>query len=151
VTLIAAITLGIALTGAVLGIINTAHALRRDRVRVRVRPTLVLARGFEGLAVDVINQGLIPITVAEVGFTIGRGRHPCKIVLARFERSLGEALPCRLEPRCCATIVDGGDVTTNPEFPRVTSAYARTACGLVFRGRSGALRQAVKESRTRSG
>ena len=95
------ITLGIALVGATLGILNTWRAFDRDRIRLRVTPRRYLCRATGGgdtwgWCVEVINIGYLPVTLSDVSFAL-RGDEQFMFGAMRFDQ--GEQLPIRLEAR----------------------------------------------------
>jgi hypothetical protein len=135
------ITIAAASVGAVLGIMNTANAMSQRRVRVRVTPAYVTTpeKSPLGFSIEVINLSTFPITVAEVGFAVGRkSRAPVQ----RPQFLDGKSLPRRLEPREAISAMLGP-----ADFPmgiKVGDAYARTACGRTIYGSSPAGRQFSK-------
>lgn len=141
------ITLGIALLGAVLGVINTWKALSRDRVCLRVTPGNYANWGggeiIDGISIEVVNLSMVPITVTQVGFRVSRKRGV--IIVADYFRM--DALPCRLEPRASMAISVAPGTPEAKELASVKSAYAKTACGLYFHGRSDALKGRIKDAK----
>ena len=134
------LTLGIAVLGAALGVINTWNSLRSSRVRLRVTPKWALTPDWTGLSIDVVNLSSFPVTITEVGFTLGRSlsRLPRRVPIPHHSVVHGPALPVVLQPR------DLLDVVFSCEWVgslRIHSAYALTASGEIARGNSGALRQ----------
>jgi len=76
-----AITLSIAVIGAVLGIVNTVFALWQKRVRLRVRVMMAFdpedrdlgedrLPKKQSIAVEVTNLSEFPVTIQSVGFTL---------------------------------------------------------------------------------
>ncbi|MBZ9977815.1 hypothetical protein [Mesorhizobium sp. BR-1-1-10] len=67
-----AVTLGVALLGAGLGIMNTWQAISADRVRLRVKPAYAIGvpGGQVMFSIEVVNLSNFALTVAEVGFTL---------------------------------------------------------------------------------
>lgn len=130
------ITLGIALLGAGLGLVNAWRAISRDRIRVRVEVRVYMdSRRGRGLCVEVTNLGCVPVTVAQVGFGLAtRGE-------VFVHSGLLAGLPKRLEPRAALTAFLPAGVDKDPLFSRVRCAYATTACGLRFRGGRRSLRK----------
>ena len=133
------ITIGAAILGAALGIMNTWNSFDQRRVRMRVRPAhaIVPYSDHPHFCVEVINLSGFPITVSEVGFTLkGAKRMP----ICRLTFLDGRALPRRLEAREAMTAYF--DPT---ELMALTmslgKAYARTSCGEQVVGSSPALRQ----------
>lgn len=64
-----AITLGVAMLGAGLGIMNTWQALNANRVKLRVKPAFAIGipQGQSMFSIEVVNLSNFPITVSEVG------------------------------------------------------------------------------------
>jgi hypothetical protein len=149
VTLAQAVTLAIAVLGAVLGLINTWHAIVKDRVKLRVVPAWAFgafAEGRDSISVEVVNLGMIPVTIAEVGFKL-RGAKDQRLVQPDAFLIQGGSLPYRLEPRTAVTVVFIPTFLADKRFAEVDLAYARTQCGRVLTGTSGALRQIVDRAR----
>ena len=141
------ITFAVAVLGAVLGIINTWQGLRRDNVRLRVRPLSVvaLANGAEGFGIEVVNLSTFAVTIEEVGFTLD-GRSAAKgdraPILRPFFLDHG-SWPRRLEPRQAVTAYfDVSGISTIRK--RIHRAYAKTACREYAYGVTPAL-QALRE------
>jgi hypothetical protein len=63
------ITLGAALLGAGLGIMNTWNSLSQRRVRLRVTPShaIVVPFGIDMFSIEVVNLSSFSVTVKEVG------------------------------------------------------------------------------------
>lgn len=95
----AAITLAIAVLGAALGILNTWNSINDRRVRIRVVPKGSLAPGFSGMAIEVVNLSAFPITISEIGFTIGRsqGTLPRRAPIPAQMFVDGTAVPIKLD------------------------------------------------------
>jgi hypothetical protein len=134
------ITIGAASVGAVLGVMNTINAMSQQRMRVRVTPAFITTPQSEplGFSIEVINLSAFPVTVAEVGFTVG-GNRRVPVQSPRFLN--GETFPCRLQPREAVSAMFG---PTNFPIMRgltISDAYARTACGRTIYGNSPAGRQ----------
>lgn len=167
------VTLVIALTGAVLGVINTWRSMRRDRVRLRVVPVwesrriqkangamLSLASDVEGslqdpegrLGVRVTNLGFVEVTLVSVGFARSG------IVARHFAGGLqrdaiagdfyGEVqLPTRLQSRESITIwASSVGAALDARLKGVNRVYAHTACGLDAFGASALLRRLRAEA-----
>ena len=133
-----AVTIGIAMLGAVLGVMNTWHAMNQRRVRVRVTPHFAMALDGQplGVTIEVINLSAFPVTMAEVGFSCGSGRVP--IMLPQVIG--GGGLPVRMQPREALSVWLNPAEFTAPEG-KLGGAYVRTACGRVIYGNSPAGRQ----------
>lgn len=139
-----AVTFGIALLGAVLGVINTWRNIDRDRVKLVVKPAHAIPVGAMEhthphieFSIEVVNLSVFPITVSEVGF-LHRGMHSRAAVMQPVTLD-GPTTPRKLEPRESASFY-----MAKPE-PRddhpLKCAYAKTSCGRTFTGKSPALMQ----------
>lgn len=137
------ITLALAAVGAVLGVINTWHALNNSRVKLVVRPMHAVPVG--GLnsniafCIEVTNLSNFPVTVSEVGVfyhgTKARGAITNPILAD------GGAWPRRLEPRSSVTVYSQNPaVGAHP----IKCAYATTECRVTQRATSPALKQLAK-------
>lgn len=136
------ITLGIALLGAVLGVINTWNSLSKSRVKLKVIPSHVIAEDSSiEFAIEITNLSAFPVTISDAGVlyhgTSARGAliHPIF--------SDGGQWPKRLEPRSSISIFSSFPYSTSGH--RIKCAYAKTQCGYVKKGTSPALRQISKE------
>ena len=145
-----AITLAIASVGAVLGIINTWKTLDKDRPKLRVVPKQAFAVGelahYEPdtrLCIEVTNLSTFALTVSEVGVLYhgskARGALIPPIVID------GGTFPRRLEPRSSFTTYAAPNALVGSPHP-IKCAYAATDCGLMFEGKSGALKQLEQEA-----
>ncbi len=129
-------TIGLATLGAGLGIINTAMSLSTRWLRVRVRPSFItdIAGNPLGASIEVTNLSAFPVSIAEVGFEAGKGRHLPLI-------HPGQNLPRRLEARDSLSVTFAPRDFIPPSGVTVGSAYARTACGRYISGSSPAGKQ----------
>jgi len=151
--LITGVTLGIALVGVVLGIINTIHSLNRDRIILRVIPVRVLTPGLslrEDLGVQIINLSYIPVVVSVVGFSLSKrsffpskGKKDKRIPFINPVVLEGGAFPRVLNPGFLMTILVPEQILKSEKFKSVKFAYARTSCGLIFKGNNRVLMQAI--------
>lgn len=135
-----AVTFAIAVLGAVLGIINTWQALRRDRLRIRVRPINAITEHGHWFGVEVVNLSQFAVTIEEVGFTLGRRSAKRGNRLAVLSPVLIDngPWPRRLEPRSSVTIYfDPRGLESPPSS--IARAYARTACNEFAYGSTPAL------------
>ena len=143
------LTIGCAVLGAGLGIINTLTNLNQRRVKLRVNPKLAVRYESGGVfshttellpnsapAVEVINLSAFPVTIAEAGFKLtgDDGRviptPPCVID--------NKPWPRRLESRESVTVYFSG----NQSFPKnLGRAYATTDCETTRYGDSPALKK----------
>lgn len=142
ITGIQAVTLALAVLGAVLGVINTWHSLDKARVKLRVLPAHAIPVGpganrSLNFSIEVTNLSSFAVTVHDVGvFFHGTDQR------ASFVRPIvidGGAWPRRLEPRSSVSIY--GERPESPAHQRIRCAYARTSCGVTKRGNSPALKQ----------
>jgi hypothetical protein len=140
------ITLGIALLGAVLGVLNLWRAFDRDRIRLKVIPqSYIHTNGFAGLCVEVVNLSYIPVTLKQIGFRV---QHQEKFIQSiEYQMSDAARLPHRLEPRAACVVYYPPGVEDAELFRHVTSAYSKTACGRIFTGTSPALGGYVKKAK----
>ena len=139
--LVQAVTLAIAVLGAVLGVINTWHGLDKSRVKLRVRPAHAIPVGTApaniAFSIEVTNVGAVAVTVCDVGVfyhgTDARGS------IVQPLLADGGPWPRRLEPRSSVTVY-GQRPESRPDN-RIKCAYARTQCGVTETGTSPALKQ----------
>lgn len=133
-----AVTLAIALLGAVLGILNTWVVVDQRRVRLRVSPAYALSVSNIGFLIQVTNMSAFPLTITEVGFTLPDKK---RAVITEPVFLDGGGWPRRLEARESVTAYF--DPTTLPKgsVNRLGKAYAHTACGEAAYGDSPALQQ----------
>jgi hypothetical protein len=144
ITPIQAITLAIAVLGAVLGVINTWHSLDKSRVKLRVVPAHAIPVGGMNpelqFCIEVTNLSAFAVTVYDVGVlyegTDQRGSIIRPIIVD------GGPWPRRLEPRSSVTAY--GAKPDSPRKNRIKCAYAKTQCGCMATGTSGALRQIAR-------
>jgi hypothetical protein len=143
-SIIEAITLAIAVLGAVLGLINTWQALDKDRIKLLVRPKHAIPVGGVDprltFCIEITNRSSFAVTVAEAGVlyfgTESRG------ALIRPILADGGSWPRRLEPRSAVTVYAQNPADGSQH--RIRCAYAKTECGVMKRGSSPALRQIAR-------
>ena len=136
-----AITLAIAVLGAVLGIVNTWHNLDKTRVKLVVRPKHAIPVGATdpnlAFCIEITNLSSFAVTVSDVGVlyygTSARG------ALTRPVLNNGEKWPRRLEPRSSVTVYAHNPATNSTH--KIRCAYATTECGVTVRATSPALKQ----------
>jgi hypothetical protein len=141
------VTLGVALLGALLGIINLLRAIGHDRIRLHV------SAGFyarppdmrPGIYIEAVNLGYLSVTVSQIGFLLSDARKQIAFPDLFFLRQ--ESLPYRLEPRAMLTAYVPAGRQDDPAFASVTRAFAKTACGLTFTGTSPYLKDCIKAAR----
>ncbi len=136
------LTVGIALLGAVLGIMNTWQAISSGRVRLRVRPAYAIGSNGQTLfSIEIVNLSNFPVTASEVGFTMnGNSIHKPRAAVISPIILDGGSWPRRLEAR------EAVSVYFDPRYlagsgRKIGRAYARTACGEVGYGMSEAAKQ----------
>lgn len=144
-----AITFVVAALGAVLGVLNTWKAIDRDRPKLRVVPKHAIPLGGADprlrMSIEIINLSTFPMTVDEVG-VLYRGTNKRAPVLQPVLND-GGAWPRRLEPRSAVTAYLDPDWIQYRQ--KIRCAYAMTACGLTFEGRSPALEQIAAQPQPR--
>lgn len=143
------LTLGAAVLGAGLGIMNTWNTMSARRVRLKMLPAHAMApSGAILFSIEVINLSTFPVTVKEVGLDLpgdpGRGAVGMPILPD------GKPWPRRLEAREAVTVLCD-PLASFPAGTRVGKAYARLASGEERRGSSPALRQLQAAIATGSG
>jgi len=143
-----AITLSIAVVGAVLGIINTWAGLDRTRLKMRVVPKQAIPVGSADprltICVEVTNLSSFAITVRETGFKLRRTKDRAAIIHpVVFD---GGAWPRRLEPRSSVTVYAQPPDIHVGRLPKC--AYATTDCGVTKTGTSEAFRAFVGHARS---
>ena len=136
----AAITLAIAVLGAVLGMLNTWNSINDRRVRIRVVPKWSIAPGFSGMAIEVVNLSAFAITISEIGFTIGRSRGPLprRAPIPGQMFVDGTDLPIKLDRHGSFS---GTFYTDGLEDLDIGKGYALTTSGVIRYGKSPALKQ----------
>lgn len=137
-----AITLAIAVLGAVLGVINTWHGLDKSRVKLKVLPAHVIQLGgfsqIYEFSIEVTNLSSFPVTIREVGILFYGTKNRGLLHMTALD---GASLPQRLEPRSSFTLYSK---LPDASKRKIRCAYARTQCGVTKRGNSPALRQIAK-------
>jgi len=145
----------IAAVGAILGIVNTAFAMWKKRVRLRVRVMMTCER-HSRIGVDVTNLSEFPVTIQSVGFVIDSWsvrmlkRVPLLKLMAgertgRYlmiknpetssQGSIARQLPAKLPSRETLIALANPDEHLKPDFSRVKRAFVLTACGVLRTGR----------------
>jgi hypothetical protein len=136
-----AATLGIALIGAVLGIVNMWRSISRDKPKIKVIPKRVIPVGaFDesiDFSIEAINLGTVALTVSELGLFHQGVAYRSPLTIAPIIMDGGQ-WPRRLEPRTSVTVYGRSSTINASEHP-IRCAYAMTDCGLTFEGTSDAL------------
>lgn len=127
-----AITLAVAMLGAVLGIINTWMVFWRDRVRVRVNlQGWMDSTGATGIGVEVVNIGRLPVTIKDIRFKLPGLEDKNLIFDPRVLQ--GPSMPKRLEPFASFAVRIDARVTAKYDYTQPgVRALAITACGRRF-------------------
>lgn len=140
------VTFAIAVLGAVLGLINTWHALDRTRIKLKVSPAHAITFGNANpsiaFSVEVTNLSAFAVTVYDVGFFYSGTDRRSSIL----QPILGDggSWPRRLEPRSSVTIYSERP-RSHIDRHRLVRAYAKTQCGHTAKGTSGALKQVARQ------
>jgi hypothetical protein len=151
-----AVTLIIAILGAVLGLIgtvlsllNTWRAFDRDRVKLRVVPKYAFPVGGSDnrprVSIDVTNLSMFPVTVSQIGFLFHDSTN-CGVLLQPIMLD-GGTFPRRLEPRTSFSVMCDPTQHLEPAFASIRCAYVKTDCGVTVEGNSPALRQMVQAAK----
>lgn len=144
-SLVQAITLSVAVLGAVLGVINTWQGLDKNRLKLRVIPKHAIAVGAANpkltFCIEVTNLSAFPVTVSDVGvFYTGTDERGSIIQPFLID---GGTWPRRLEPRSSVTVYSQKP-NSGPDR-KIRCAYAKTECGYTSTGTSPALKQIANE------
>jgi hypothetical protein len=143
-TLAQALTLSIAVIGAVLGIINTWQNLDKSRLKLKVTPTHAIPIGDVDprltFCIEVANLSAFPVSIRDAGVFYRGTQRRGSIIQPVF--SDGGMWPKRLEPRSSVTVYRQ---TPEPfQGHKIRCAYATTQCGYTKVGTSPALRQIAR-------
>ncbi len=140
-------TLGLAIFGALLSLVNTWFLFRKSTTRIRVTPKYYIGNWNEilsyvdinrtslagkinrpdGLCIVVQNLSEFPITVSDVGFLDKHSQD--RFHLKDFFIGNGGQLPQRVESRASITICTTGVFDAQNIHHRFKSAYITTECG----------------------
>lgn len=141
------LTLGIAVLGAALGVLNYWRAWSTDRVRLRVRPAYsVDTSGGRYLSVEVVNLSTFAVTVNAVG--LDTRSKDFRMEMPGVATTQGERLPIRLESRAAFTLLFPFGAFERAQLAAAQCAYAKTECGHRSTGVSAAFRDIVKIAAT---
>lgn len=136
------VTLGIAVFGAVLSVVNTWLVWHPQRTRLRVVPKVARVNGQSlRLCVEVTNLSGHEVRMSMLCLCI-RG-NPVRLAL-KPERVPGDEMGDSLMPRASVTLFIPDGARKHEQFGRINFVEIKTACGHTFRGRSPALRWYVK-------
>ena len=141
VSIMQAITLAIAVLGAVLGVINTWLGLDKSRVKLKVAPAHAIPVGGADprlkFSLTVTNLSAFAVTIDDAGVFYSHTKRRGSLIQPVIAD--GGPWPRRLEPRSSVTLYAH---RPGPSDGRsIKSAYARTACGVTKTGTSPALKQ----------
>ena len=141
------ITLGIAIVSLLLSLRNAWRDYRRDKVLLRVIPKAAFPVGpmpnsGPCFAFEIINEGVFPVTVDDVGFLVSGTRH--RFSLTQPIVVDGGTWPRRVEPHSAVTVYSATLEKLSLDVRRIRCAYAATASGRVIRGHSKALKEIVQ-------
>lgn len=148
--LVRAVTFGLALLGAVLGVMNTWRTFDRDRPKLRVVFKHAIPVGMASsrirYSIEVINLSTFPLTIGEIGFQL-RGTDT-RAAISQPTLIDSKPWPRRLEPRESVTAyIVGDDLDATPRPLR--RAYATTTCGFTATGMTPAMKQVAAAHRAR--
>jgi hypothetical protein len=136
-----AATLGIALIGAVLGIVNMWRSFSRDKPEIKVIPkTAIPVGGVDeriDFCIEAVNLGAVAVTISELGLFHRGTAYRSSLTITPIIID-GGPWPRRLEPRTSVTVYGRSD-TVDASKHAIRCAYAMTDCGLTFEGTSDAL------------
>jgi hypothetical protein len=136
------ISLGVAVCGLTLGIINFLKSWDKDRIKIKVTPQHAIPVGSADpsivCSIEILNLSSFPITISQVGFLYFGTKDKGMITnIVTFDQG---KFPRRLESRESFSVY----VDAEPFFgsgKKVKSVYAATSCGIVQKGNSKALKQ----------
>lgn len=151
VSLFQAVTLAIAVLGAVLGFINTWMKMSENRIKASVRGRMIIpvgdgVVGVERLCIEVVNLGPVPFTVNMVGAKI-RTTAKNKFIAIKNPMATGPAakLPRRLEQREAVAAFANPGALTAERLQNIRYFCARTDCGVTIKGSVKALRNSMSK------
>jgi hypothetical protein len=148
--LVQAVTLAIALVGALLGFLNTWRTFSQDRVRLRVRSHYNLfTNGEERLGVTVVNLSTFAVTIAHIGLTMRSTENRLHFIDPML--SNGDKLPHRLEPRASFTAFPAAGAHKGKGMDRAHRAFVTTQCGVEVLGSAKHLATALHNLSLASG
>lgn len=144
------ITIILALIGTILGVLNTLDHFLRKRVNLRVRPGQGVCVGGVAhlgkiLSIEAVNLSDFPLTISDVGFIQQKTNN--RLCCINPITNSGQSLPIRLESRESVVFYQPKSNIEPSEFASVNAAYVSTACGMVLKGKSPAIKEFAKECR----
>ena len=154
-----------ALTGMTLGIWNFSAYKRKKKLMLKVIPKstscignldvgkrslknsaniIPLVGESDQLAIEIVNMGLLPITVSEVGFHASNKIK--RFAIQSLETIDGGNWPRRLEKKEKVTVLlNGKNFEDRGKVKLIKGAYAKTDCGAYITGYSKALKSFVRK------
>jgi hypothetical protein len=159
-TTLEVITLGIAIVGAGLGIMNTWKSFDRDRIKLVVVPKAfartkqgiiissnsdAMTENMSGFCIEVVNLSAFALTISEVGFQLRNGH---RAVLSKHVLNDQSMLPQRIEPHASVTVFSShplGEVTEL--LWNANMAYATTESGVLQTGTSPFFRSMIRKAK----
>ncbi len=130
------ITFSIAVLGAVLGLLNFYRAVARDKVHVKITPSLYVMAPpgrspIQGMSVEVINLGFVPVTVSNAYIQL---RNNSIVADMGITTSLGKwEIPVRLEARESTTLFFSAEFNHEESLVNAKCVLVKTACGINLR------------------
>ena len=146
-TIFNTLTFGIALIGAILGIINTWFAYDKDRrVKLRVVPKFAFPVGGaeymypeKMISIEVVNLNSFPVTISQIGFLLHGTKD--RLVLTIPIIPDNKPFPRRLESRSSFAVYGMYPTEeTREKYKKIRCAFAETECGIITTGNSPALK-----------
>jgi len=140
-------TLAIAVLGAVLGILNFYRAVVRDRVNIKIRPSLYFmappgGESFTGLCVEVVNLGFIPVTISNAYFQM---QDDSLFADLQIRTNLGlQKIPIRLDPRESTTFFFNSELNAEMALLEARCVLVKTACGINLKNSNKEFRKWIK-------
>lgn len=124
-TIFNVITFAIAVLGAILGVINTWHAIDKSRVKLRVIPKHAIPVGGMDnrltFCIEVINLSSFAVTIDEAGVFLQGSQN--RLAYTNPITNDNGSWPRRLEPRSAVTVY--GERPKSDGAYRLKCAYAR--------------------------
>jgi hypothetical protein len=123
-------TIVVAVIGAVLGVINTIHGLRKDKVKLKVRPCFMAHQDNildVKLCVNVVNLSSFSVTIAVVGYIEKDSKSLRAAIMVPGPISTISSIPHRLSSRE-DILVDTHIELINDSILQVDKVFATTAC-----------------------
>jgi len=140
-------TFALAVLGSVLGVINTWVNLDKNRVKIKVVPQRAIPVGGADpkikFCIDITNLSSFPISISDAGVFYHGTKNRGATVSPIFSDGEGR-WPKRLQPRESLTVYS--QLPNAEPGKKIRCAYAKTQCGIITEGNSGALKQISRES-----